>query len=259
VSESQPRMRRDWIWVFFEGALEEPIFHRFAPFIDQIAAGKVQRAEGTVAKTVLFLCEALATGVVDGKGIFSFFNALIEFKTDLDVRFSPLMETVIQEGWLGFTDGEPPFGAEGMDVIRAFSRTIVEGSDWYLLLAHPSVTVRYAMAETLADLGSSADIPRLERLGSDPDPGLRLRAEPLIRKIRIRESEDRIGAMLAYLLEPPRPKDGFLRGWILDQLVQIGDARALPVLKHVAQRDGEKEAEETILRIVERLRTEGKL
>jgi hypothetical protein len=259
MSESQPRMRRDRIWVFFEASLEEPIFHRFAPFIDQIVVGKVQRAERTLARTVLFLCEALATGVLDGKAIFRFFNALIEFKTDLDVRFSPLMETVIQEGWLGFTDGEPPFGAEGMDVIRAFCRTIVDGDEWYPLLVHPSVMVRYAMAEILADLGSSADIPHLERLRADPDPGLRQRAEPLIRKIRIRENEDRVGAMLAYLLEPPRPKDGFLRGWILDQLVLAGDLRSLPVLKQVARRDGEKEIEETIRRIIERLRAEGNL
>ncbi|HET6369768.1 MAG TPA: HEAT repeat domain-containing protein, partial [Nitrospiria bacterium] len=189
-------MRRDRIWVFFEAALEEPIFHRFAPFIDQIVTGKVRQAERTLAKTVLFLSEALATGVLDGKAIFRFFNALVEFKTDLDVRFSPLMETVIQEGWLGFTDGEPPFGAEGMDVIRAFCRTILDGDEWYALLAHPSVMVRYAMAEILADLGSSADIPFLDRLKFDPDPGLRLRAEPLVCKIRIRESEDRVGAML---------------------------------------------------------------
>lgn len=259
MPESPPPMRRERIWVFFEATLDEAVFDRFRPFIDQIVGGKVQQAERTLAKTILFLCEGLATRLFGGQTLFRFFNAVLEFKTDLDVRFSPLMETVIQEGWIGFADGEPPLGEEGLDVIRIFSGTIAEGSDWYALLSHPSVMVRFAMAENLAELGSSADVPYLEKLKDDPDPGLRLRTEPLIRKIRIRESEDRVGAMLDYLLEAPRPKDGFLRGWILDQLVQIGDARALPVLKRVAQRDKDREAEETLRRIVERLQAEGNL
>jgi hypothetical protein len=259
MPESTPPMRRDRIWVFFEATLDEAVFDRFRPFIDQIVGGKVQQAERTLAKTILFLCEGLSQGRASGQSVFRFFNALLEFKTDLDVRFSPLIETAIQEGWIGFADGEPPLGTGGLDVIRTFSETIAEGSDWYELLSHPSVMVRFAMAETLAELGSSADIPYLEKLKDDPDPGLRLRANPLIRKIRIREADDRVAAMLDYLSEPPRPKDGFLRGWILDQLIQTGDARALPVLKRVAQRDKNREAEEALRKLIERLQAEGGL